>query len=600
MRRLIYSVVFSLAVVAGFISCDINDVENYTEMSTENFPKTKADATSVLAGIYQGLNSEMDDRFVKESWLLYADLASDEQLGGAGQADVTEQAFDFLCNYGQNQTNDFYKSRYEAINRANTFLTALPNISTISDEDKVVYSGEALVLRAYYYYELASMYGNVPVMTQPTGDLVTPGDVKNLWGQILQDFYQAATTLPSIRRTDSHVDKYVAEALLARAFLFYTGFYCNGSTIADLTSTNYNPLQEVELPNGTTLTKQMVIELIDDCVNNSGYELLSDYRELWAYTNRCTVEDYDYTKGQNLKWAEDDNAVNPESMFAIKFNKLAQYHATGYVNCLAEYEGMRNKPDAKTLWKVFPFGLGWGAGTVPSNVVVDWQVSEPNDIRLEASIQDVRKLASYTYGGEGYGDRIQETEYYAKKKSPISCKNDGSQGADYPISSVPYFFSFENQMYGTDGWIRYHNSYQFNNIHDLVLLRFADVLLMQSELKEDVGGINKVRARVGLPPIATYSLEALQNERRHELAFEGTRWNDIRRWHIAAAALDRQANVDIYTAGNPDKNIPHNGGYSSRYNATAGFVKMPDSQVSMGSVPQNAGYDDATSEYTGW
>ena len=78
---------------------------------------------------------------------------------------------------------------------------------------------------------------------------------------------------------------------------------------------------------------------------------------------------------------------------------------------------------------------------------------------------------------------------------------------------------------------------QLNNIHDLVLIRFADVLLMQSELKKDVAGINEVRKRAGLNPIAAYSEEALRNERRWELACEGTRWNDLRRWHIAAAAL---------------------------------------------------------------
>ena len=55
------------------------------------------------------------------------------------------------------------------------------------------------------------------------------------------------------------------------------------------------------------------------------------------------------------------------------------------------------------------------------------------------------------------------------------------------------------------------NNFQLSNIHDLVLIRFADVLLMQSELKEDASGINKVRARAGLPAINGYSLQALQN-----------------------------------------------------------------------------------------
>lgn len=96
---------------------------------------------------------------------------------------------------------------------------------------------------------------------------------------------------------------------------------------------------------------------------------------------------------------------------------------------------------------------------------------------------------------------------------------------------------------------------------------------MQSELKEDVTGINEVRKRAGLAPIASYSLKALQNERRWELACEGLRWNDIRRWHIAAAALAKQEGVMTYHNGKETPNAPHNGGYAARYNATAGFQK---------------------------
>jgi hypothetical protein len=43
-----------------------------------------------------------------------------------------------------------------------------------------------------------------------------------------------------------------------RAWLFYHGFYCNGTTTADLVSTTYAPLTSVSLPDGTTLTKEEV------------------------------------------------------------------------------------------------------------------------------------------------------------------------------------------------------------------------------------------------------------------------------------------------------------------------------------------------------
>ena len=333
-------------------------------------------------------------------------------------------------------------------------------------------------------------------------------------------------------------------------------------------------------------------------LNNSGYTLVSDFRNLWAYTNNKVVEDYAYTKGKSLAWVENDNAVNPEAMFAIKFNKLASWQTTiGYANGISLHFGVRGGQDYA---KTFPFGQGWGAGPVAPNLVNDWKAAEPNDIRLQATIADVNntdEMPAYTRGG--WADFVQETDYYGKKWSPICAKNDGSfapKEGDAPA----YLACFETLMYPGNWDTSGENNFQLSNIHDLVLIRFADVLLMQSELKEDASGINKVRARAGLPAINGYSLQALQNERRWELACEGIRWNDIRRWHIAATQLAKQENQPVYYCGNPGTNTAHNGGYVARYNATAGFQKMPETQIALGTVKQNDGWTDATSEYGGW
>ncbi len=591
MKKIIY-LFASACVTLGVASCDINDVENMGELSTGNFPVSEADGIAALAGIYQNLNAVSE--YPQESFLYYAQLASDDAFGGGGVNDKLMQAHDLMLNYNADMTNHFWEIRYKGINCANTLISALPN-TAMSDESKAQFMGEALFLRAFYHFDLASMYGNVPLMNAPSGELVTQGDVTVLYGQMLQDLRDAVEMMPAVRKTDGHVDKYTAEALLARIFLFYTGMYGNGTDLAALTSTTYNPLSSVALPDGTTLTKENVITYIDDCVNNSGYKLVDDFRNLWAYTNKFTVEDYKYTSGKKLKWVEDDNAINPESMFAVKYNKLADWATTiGYGNGYALHMAVRG---GQAYENTFPFGQGWGAGPVAPNLVNDWKSAigpTGEDIRLEATIQDWSQVSTYTYGG--WSDFVQETDFYAKKWSPISAKNDGSTSI-----TDDYVCCFENLMYGAEKWAQGANNMQLNNIHDLVLIRFADVLLMQSELKGDVAGINRVRARAGLTPIASYTLEALQNERRWELALEGIRWNDMRRWHIAAAALEKQTNQPVYYCGQPnEKNTPHNGGYAVRYNATAGFQKMPESQVAIGSVVQNEGWTDASSEYTGW
>ena len=589
---------FAAAVATmGLASCSIDNVENIGEMSTSEFPKTDGDIEAVLAGVYQNLNTTHANP--QCSFLYAACLASDDQFGGGGTNDKLMQAEDLLCNYNADMTNQFYNDRYAGVARANTLIKVLNEAEGIAESVKNKGLGEAYFLRAFYYYELASMYGNVPLITDPEQEDNNQGDVKVLWGQILQDLRDACQLLPSERRSDGRIDKYTAEAMLARAFLFYTGMYGNGTDISALTSTTYSPLQSVDLNDGSTLTKQDVVAYIDDCVNNSGYELVSDYRNLWAYTNKLVVEEYPYTAGQGLKWVEDDNGVNPESMFAIKFNKLASWSTTiGYANGIALHFAVRGGQDYANT---FPFGQGWGAGPVAPNLVNDWKAAEPNDMRLKATVafvNDTQEMAAYTYGG--WADFVQETDYYGKKWSPICAKNKNYVSGSDDQPAPDYVACFETGMYPGDWDTSGENNFQLSNIHDLVLIRFADVLLMQSELKEDATGINKVRARAGLPAINGYSLQALQNERRWEFACEGIRWNDIRRWHIAATALAKQEGQPVYYCGSPSTNDPHNGGYAARYNATAGFQKMPETQIALGTVKQNDGWTDASSEYTGW
>lgn len=572
-------------LLGGLSSCTLDTV-NYTEKDQTNFPQTTNDQAQALAAIYQNLN--VVNANPQMSWLYVAQLASDDALGGGGENDILMQAEDLLSVSTTNMTEQFWKDRYQGIMRANTLLDAM------GENGDPQTRGEALFLRAYYYYELSSMYGNIPLTT--TSQKVEPvqATAAQIWGQILQDLYTAATTMPATRRTDGHVDKYCAEGMLGRCWLYYTGMYCNGEDLAGLTSTSYSPLTEVELPDGTKLTKQMVIDCINDCVNNSGYSLVGDFRNLWAYTNRCTVKDYPYTSGAKdkdgnaLKWVEDDengnaNPSQTERMFSIKFNKQASWSTTiGYANGYALHFGVRGTA-------CFPFGAGWGAGPVAPNLVSDWKAAEPTDMRMNATIQNMQDLQGFVLGGGG--DFLQESGYYDKKLSPVEAKKD-----DGTVSVC-----FENLMYPDNWSVAGAENLQLNNIHDLVLMRFAEVLLMQSELTENADGMNKVRARAGLPAVS-YSLQALQNERRFELAFEGLRWNDIRRWHIAAAALDKQTGTKIYDKGIETTNTRSGFSYSARYNATAGFQKKPENQVSLseGGIQQNPGWDDASSMYTKW
>ena len=582
MKKILYFA--AVAVCASLVSCEsFLDTTNYWSKTTEDFPANQADAEQILTGIYNTLNVSIGNN-VHQNHFLWSLAASDDCLGGGGANDQAMQAHDLLLNFGANLYEGFYKDRYTGIARANVAIETFKNCG-LDEATLNQYLGEAYFLRAWYYYELASMFGNIPCPVTSSADATQPQiSGEALWGQILQDARTAADIMPSTvtDRGNGHVDKYCAEALLGRAYLFYSGFYGD---------------EDVTLPNGETLTKADVQAAITDCVNNSGYSLVPEYHNLWSYTNRiCVEDDLSPWKGNGYEYVNNDGGVNPEAMFIIKFNTQPSWGTTiGYSNQTALFMGVRGQSADQDH---FPFGTGWGMCPVNPSLVADWKATEPNDPRLDASIISVDKW-NYKFGGDS---NIQETGYYQTKTMPvIGRKSDGSG----------FWKSYVNEMYPGLTWSEGNeDNFQLNLIDDMVMIRFAEVLLMDAELNNNQASFDAVRARAGLPskPITE---ENIRNERRWELAFEGVRYGDMRRYGEAytVAALDKQEGVACYNSGVQGTNhaAQFNGGYGQRYSKTKGFVALPSAQISLSAsageqykYQQNEGWGSTDSEFAGW
>ena len=578
----------ALAVLAfSFASCEsFLDTTNYWSKDSSNFPVNATDAQQMLAGIYNNLNVSIGNN-VHTNHFLWSMAASDDALGGGGANDQTMQAEDLLLNFGTDMYNNFYEDRYKGIARANAAIEAMPNCGVAELNQ---YMGEAFFLRAWYYYELASMFGNIPCPVTSQADPTQPQiSGEALWGQIIEDCKIAADIMPARQsRGDGHVDKYAAEALLGRAFLFASGFY----GLNDITLPAYeNEAIGVSIAEGTKISKSEVGAYITDCVNNSGYSLVSDYHNLWAYTNRCSIEDEKNPwRGHGYKWVEDDGARNPEAMFMIKFNTQPSWGTTiGYSNQTALFLGVRGQ--SLDNGECMPFGTGWGMCPVNPSLVSDWKALEPNDARLDASIIDVKNFSgTYKFGGDS---NIQESGYYQTKTMPVIAWGETEDGGKY-------FKSFSNVMYDLTWSSGNEDNFQLNSVNDMVLIRFAEVLLMDAEINGNQASFDKVRARAGLPS-KPLNEENLRNERRWEFAFEGIRFNDLRRFgeSYAVAALNKQEGVAVYNNGVLGTNnaSKYNGGYGERYKATKGFAPLPSKQISLSA---GAGEEYKFSQNEGW
>ena len=584
--------IFNIAVIAALAlslaSCEsFLDTTNYWSKDSSNFPVNAVDADQMLSGIYNNLNVSIGNN-VHTNHFLWSLAASDDMLGGGGQNDQTMQAEDLLLNFGTDMYNNFYVDRYKGIARANAAIEALPNCG-VSDLKQMM--GEAFFLRAWYYYELASMFGNIPCPVTSKADATQPQiSGEELWGQILEDCKIAADIMPARQSVgDGHVDKYAAEALLGRAYLFASGFY----GLSEITLPPYvNEALDLNIQEGTKITKAEVGSYITDCVNNSGYKLVDDYHNLWAYTNRCSINDpKNPWSGNNYKWVEDDGARNPEAMFIIKFNTQPSWSTTiGYSNQTCLFLGVRGQ--SLDNGECMPFGTGWGMCPVSPQLVADWKALEPNDARLDASVISVHKgSATYTLGGDS---NTQESGYYQTKNMPVIAWGETEDGGKY-------FKSFTNVMFPGLTWSSGNeDNFQLNCVNDMVMIRFAEVLLMDAEINGNQASFDKVRARAGLPS-KPLSEENIRNERRWELAFEGVRFNDLRRYgeSYAVAALDKQEGVKVWNSGVEGTNnaSKYNGGYGNRYSATKGFVSIPASQISLSA---GAGEEYRFKQNEGW
>jgi hypothetical protein len=196
---------------------------------------------------------------------------------------------------------------YTLINRANSALANMDNVKNWSSEsEKNRLLGETYFLRAFAYYELVQTFGGVPLRTTTDAINLPRASVDEVYQLIGEDLAKAIELMPNRIYTfgsnmTGHATKAAAQALQARVFLFYTGRY--GKT---------------ELPNGTTKAK--VISDLEDCINNSGHQLVADQRELWGYTNDCANQNaagyrYGYTVAHDLHWVGNSSI---ETVFANK------------------------------------------------------------------------------------------------------------------------------------------------------------------------------------------------------------------------------------------------------------------------------------------
>ena len=612
---------------ALFTSCnDMLDTDpRVTEMTAATFPGKPADVEALNTATYSIMNTlgGGDQSGVLNNPFYWWSIMSDDCYGSGGLQDNVIKSLHHFTTASSNQYEYDFTCLYGGISRANNMIATIDNVDwTGNTAQRNQLLGEGYFMRGLYYMWLSQLYGDVPLITSTTitEDMKQEVSAETaIYPQIISDFVSAKNLMKPERANGSgHADKFAAEAFMARAWMFWAGFYKKAGELANADATI--ELVEQEGCPGGTLSKADIVTALKDIVTNGGYKLCEDFRSLWQYSNSLLWDEAHDGKGHAYEFIavmKRENCFdmpgmgngNTEEIFQIQFMNASSWNISGtynnprmYSNYLSCFWGLRNgaSQDNGKRDKTYPFNQGWGQGTPSVNIWVDWTAAEETggytDLRKKASLIDLgEELASYTYEK----DDCEESGYAVKKYADVNldaCAADNdswwSKCPGYSASSLD-------------------NKQQGDHFEDYYLMRYADVLLMLTELTGDAQYMNQVQKRAGVPQTG-YSWKIVQDERRWEFALEGLRFNDMRRWSginsgetsYAAKALQAQTGKSITVKGKKNAmTMAHmTCSWTKRYADTNGFLPKPQSQINLmnGALKQNPGWGEETpaNEYT--
>lgn len=398
----------------------------------------------------------------------------------------------FLHKWGIN--NDAIQATWEYLYKvvmlSNKSLEQIESYAlTHADAELPAYRAEVRALRAMYYYYLTDLFGSIPLVLSSkvaSKDIVL-SEREDIFNFIFKELQEATPLLPAqfSNRSGNYYGRLtrpVAYFLLAKLAL-NAEIYMDNNWVDDTHPDGKTIFFDVD---GNTFNAWQTVEFYCDQITALGYRLESDYAANFAVYNEGSVE----------------------NIFTIPMNK------TLYTNQMQYLFRSRHYNHAKAL------GLSGENGSSAT-------IEALQTFGYETNEQDPRFDYCY-YAGTVYdlkGNVVKLDDGTALVYEPWKVKLD--------LSDEPYEKTAGARMkkYEIDDKAMKDGKLMEN---DIVLFRYADVLLMKSEAKVRDGRngdeeLNQVRTRVGAPE-RTATLDNLLAERQLELAWEGWRRQDLIRF----------------------------------------------------------------------
>jgi hypothetical protein len=523
-------------MLAGCVELDVVPTNKYTD---ETYWTSQENASSLLNMAYRQMN--------KPEWVFRDERLSDNLYNGYGNDDVRVTS-NGLANSSTSMFNTVWTDIYAGIKTTHTFLANVDRVPKMDDEVRERMKAEARFIRAFLYFQATNWFGDVPFFTEdidlPTASTISPTPQATIVTWIHSELDEIAEILPS-RSEYSEDDRGRITRGAAMAF---------NARVA----LNFNNWEKV---------KASTEKLVND-TRYGTYTLFPNYQELF-YRN---------------------NQYNGEIMLDIQY-----------------VTDLRTWSEISTL---VPFSLP-GVQFVqacPTQDLVDTYLmkdgSKWDDSRAAYDDRDPRMDMTIVHHGSKikpkdaaeYTVNVDPNDINNKTNDRINRENGGQTG---------YFY----RKYYDPNPLAWSGGTSWNCNINFVTIRYADVLLMYAEAMNELDQMNAdvwnktikaLRQRAGFdntpaamdfPASGKDALrQIIRDERRVELALEGLRIYDIRRWKIAETVLNQprrgakfrlnNGNLENFTYGN------------NSFNANRDYLwPIPRQQWTINqNLGQNAGY----------
>ncbi len=221
---------------------DYNPREDF-KITDQEYLRSEKDYRAMAVGCYSPL-----------TWLnqlvLIGDVITDNSVTG-GESASDQLALQQIDNFTFTSVNstiaDQWQSAYEGINRVN-YLTQYKDLNlageNITFPGKEALYGETYFLRAFYYFTLVKMFGDVPLFVDrrlgvTETNTLTRSPKTAVYAQIEKDLTDAIAVLPVVQTEQGRASKYAAQALLGKVYL-YQGKYTEAAAMLENVINKFN------------------------------------------------------------------------------------------------------------------------------------------------------------------------------------------------------------------------------------------------------------------------------------------------------------------------------------------------------------------------